>query len=74
MKRTRNIFDDKHWESADDYSPGTKRKVLRNENGSRTVLLKLPPGFIIPPHSHIVTEQHFILEGEYFNNGKLNEN
>jgi hypothetical protein len=70
MKRTRNIFDEKHWENANDYFPETKRKVLRNENGSRTVLLKLPPGFVIPPHSHITTEQHFILEGEYINNGK----
>jgi len=70
MKRTKNLFDEKHWENADDYFPGTKRKVLRNENGSRTVLLKLPPGFVIPPHSHITTEQHVILEGEYVNDGK----
>ena len=71
MKKTMNIFDEKHWKNANDYFPGTKRKVLRNENGSRSVLLKLPPGFVIPPHSHITTEQHVILEGEYVNNGKV---
>ncbi len=70
MKRTINIFDEIRWENANEYFPGTKRKVLRNDNGNRTVLLKLPPGCIIPPHSHITTEQHFILEGEYVNNGK----
>ena len=70
MKRKRNIFDEKHWEDAKDYFPGTKRKILRDENGRRTVLLKLPPGCVIPPHSHITTEQHFVLEGEYVSNGK----
>ncbi len=70
MKKTKNLFDEKHWKNADDYFPGTLRKILRDENGSRTVLLKLPPGFVIPPHSHITTEQHFILGGEYVNNGK----
>ena len=71
MKRKRNIFDEKHWEDAKDYFPGTKRKILRDENGRRTVLLKLPPGCVIPPHSHITTEQHFVLEGEYESEGNI---
>jgi len=56
MKRLMNLYDDSHWEKADEYYKGTLRKVLREENGRRTVLLKLPAGFTMTPHSHIVTE------------------
>lgn len=70
MKQLMNLYDDSHWENADEYYTGTTRKVLRDENGSRTVLLKLPAGFEMTPHSHIATEQHFVLEGEYSSNGK----
>lgn len=42
----------------------------RNKEGARTVLLKLPKGFKMAPHSHVTTEQHFILEGEYKSNNK----
>jgi anti-sigma factor ChrR (cupin superfamily) len=45
--------------------------VLRQEDGRRTVLLKLPRGFSMSPHSHITAEQHFVLDGEYTSNGKL---
>ncbi len=71
MKRLMNLYDDSHWENADDYYEGTLRKVLRQEDGRRTVLLKLPAGFSMSPHSHITAEQHFILDGEYISNGKL---
>ena len=71
MKRLMNLYDELHWENADEYFKGTLRKVLRDDNGRRTVLLKLPAGFSMTPHSHIATEQHFILEGEYSSNGKL---
>jgi len=70
MKNLMNLYNDLGWENADDYFTGTKRKVLRNENGARTVLLKLPKGFFMSPHSHITTEQHFVLDGEYTSNGK----
>ncbi len=71
MKRLLNLYDDNHWENADEYYQGTLRKILRDDDGRRTVLLKLPPGFKMTPHSHIATEQHFVLEGEYSSNNKL---
>jgi len=71
MKHFMNLYDDMHWENADEYFDGTLRKILREEKGRRTVLLKLPKGFSMTPHSHIVTEQHFVLDGEYSSNGKL---
>ncbi len=70
MKNIVNLFDDQNWEDADEYYDGTKRKLLRDENGAKTVLLKFPAGFKIAPHSHITTEQHFVLEGEYDSNGQ----
>lgn len=70
MKNIVNLYDNQNWEHANEYSDGTKRKVLRNENGARTVLLKLPKGFKMAPHSHVTTEQHFILEGEYISHNK----
>lgn len=71
MKDLMNLYDDLNWQNADEYFKGTQRKVLRDDKGGRTVLLKLPAGFYMPPHSHISTEQHFILEGEYISNDKV---
>ena len=71
MKDLLNLYDDKNWEKADEYFEGTLRKVLRDENGHRTVLLKLPAGFSMKPHSHLTAEQHFVLKGEYTSDGKL---
>ena len=70
MENLMNLFDDLNWEDANEYFNGTKRKVLRDENGCRTVLLKLPKNFYMAPHSHIITEQHFVLKGEYTSKGK----
>ncbi|MFO7829542.1 MAG: cupin domain-containing protein [Bacteroidales bacterium] len=70
MKKVMNLYDDKHWEDANEYVAGTKKKVLRDENGCRTVLLKLPKNFYMAPHSHITTEQHFVLDGEYTSKGE----
>lgn len=70
MKNIVNLFDDHNWEDADEYPDGTKRKVLRDDDGARSVLLKLPEEFKMAPHSHVRTEQHFILEGEYKSNNK----
>ena len=70
MKNIKNLYDNSNWENASGYADGTKRKVLReNENGT-TILLKLPEGFFMSPHSHITTEQHFVLQGEYQSGGK----
>ena len=70
MKEIKNLYDNLNWENADAYSDGTKRKILRNDKKGETILLKMPPGFSMSPHSHITTEQHFVIEGEYLSNGK----
>jgi len=58
------------WEEAASYPSGTERKVLLEVGETRTILLKLPPGFQMSAHTHIFDEQHFILEGEYELAGK----
>ena len=57
---------DLEWQDAGDtYMRGTLMKVLRDDEGGKTVLLKLPPGFRQEAHSHLRTEQHFVLQGSY---------
>lgn len=70
MKKMMNLFDDLNWEDAEGYADGTKRKMLRDEKKGKTMLLKLPPGFSMAPHSHLTVEQHFVLEGEYKSTGE----
>ena len=64
-----NLFNDVNWEKADNYPEGTLRKILRDENNARTILLKLPKGFKMESHSHITSEQHFVLKGAYTSEG-----
>ena len=71
MENMMNLYDNLNWEKYDDYTQGTLRKVLRDEDGAKTVLLKLPAGFYMAPHSHITVEQHFVLDGEYESRGKI---
>ena len=71
MEATLNLYDDSHWQEAPEYPANTKKKVLRDENGAKSVLLKLPEGFSMSPHSHITAEQHVILKGEYTSEGKV---
>ena len=60
------------WEdAAPGFTPGTKIKVLRDDENGRTVILKLPKGFRMEGHTHIMNEQHFILKGQYEMNGKV---
>jgi anti-sigma factor ChrR (cupin superfamily) len=70
MKQIKNLFDDLNWENATGYFAGTKRKVLRDDDKGQTILLKLPRGFYMAPHSHTTTEQHFVIEGEYQSGGE----
>ncbi len=71
MKKLINLFEDSNWEDAKGYPSGTQWKVLRDEDGRKTILLKLPPGFKMGSHSHITTEQHFVLKGEYSSDGEI---
>ena len=70
MKNLMNLFEDAAWENADGYPKGTLQKVLRNDDFGKTILLKLPKNFFMEPHSHISTEQHIILDGEYLSGEK----
>jgi len=61
------------WERAENYPDGTMRKTLRKDSSGNplTMLLKLPPGFAMDEHSHVVTEHHYLLEGEYEVKGEI---
>jgi len=64
-------YNEMEWQDAGDaYPKGTKIKVLREDEGGKTVILNLPTGFKMDNHSHIKTEQHFILKGQYEIGGK----
>ncbi len=65
MKKIKNLYDELNWEIAPGYFEGTRRKVLRDNDKGQTILLKFPKGFSMSPHSHITTEQHFVIKGEY---------
>jgi len=65
-------MNDMEWRPAEGYSSGAEEKVL-SVGGSiapRTILLKIPAGWSMDNHSHIFTEQHYILEGEYESKGE----
>jgi anti-sigma factor ChrR (cupin superfamily) len=70
MEEIINLYEDKNWVSAPEYSGGSRKKVLHDENGVKTVLLELPEGFFMSSHAHISAEQHFVLKGEYTSEGK----
>ncbi|MCK9995190.1 MAG: cupin domain-containing protein [Candidatus Krumholzibacteria bacterium] len=68
MKESFEVFvnsNDMSWQKASEYSEGTLVKVLRDNDGRKTVLLKLPPDFKMLEHTHTCIEQHFVLEGQY---------
>lgn len=69
MTNVKNIYDELGWEEAAGYQVGTRIKTLRDEEGFRTVLLKLPKDFHIDSHTHVYNEQHIVLEGEYESEG-----
>ena len=71
MKEKMNLYDDYHWQEASEYGSGAKKKTLRNENGKKTILLRLPKNFHMADHTHVTTEQHFILKGEYKSEGRV---
>jgi anti-sigma factor ChrR (cupin superfamily) len=71
MREQMNLYDDAHWQEASEYGGGAEKKTLRDENGKRTILLRLPENFHMTDHTHVTTEQHFILKGEYKSKGKI---
>ena len=58
---------DLKWQPAEGYASGAEEKVL-SVGGSiapRAILLKIPPGWSMEAHSHLYTEIHYVIEGEY---------
>lgn len=54
--------------------PGTGEvKDLRDEPkcGAKTMLVRLPAGGYLAPHSHPGAVQHYVLEGEYESGGQI---
>ena len=58
------------WAPAANYPSGTLIKILRDYDGRKTVILKMPAGFNVEKHSHNSVEQHYVMEGEYTIDGK----
>ncbi|RPI66415.1 MAG: hypothetical protein EHM47_16705 [Ignavibacteriales bacterium] len=71
MIQTKNIYEQNGWGIAEEYPVGTEIKILRDQDGAKTILLKLPKDFRIESHTHVYIEQHFVLEGEYESEGKI---
>ena len=69
MRSIMFLFDELNWIPADNYPDGTQKKVLRDEYGAQTILLKLPQGFKMEAHSHVTSEQHLVLNGSYTTSG-----
>ena len=71
MQKVFNIYDEFHWEEVNGYPKGTRAKTLRDDGIAKTILLKLPKGFYLDSHTHVTTEQHFVIQGEYESDGKV---
>jgi hypothetical protein len=69
------IFDtrDSQWQALRAFPGAAEVKMLRDDRdgGARTMLVRLPPGGEIRPHSHLAAVQHYILEGSYETQGKM---
>ena len=68
---TRNTHE-MEWQEAEQFPPGAYVKVLRDGEDSNawTLLLKLPSNWMMDTHTHMETEEHYVLEGEYEMNGR----
>ena len=64
-------YQEMEWKFATGYPAGTKIKILREANGTKTFLLNIPQGFDMEAHSHTGPEQHFVLDGEYQIDNKI---
>lgn len=71
MIKILDIYDKLGWKQAKGYPRGTRIKTLRDEGNAKTILLKLPKGFHMDSHSHVTTEQHFVIEGGYESEGRF---
>ena len=60
-----------HWEPFTEFPGEAEVKMLRHEppSGAKTMLIRLPAGGSVSLHAHVVTVQHYVLEGEYQSEG-----
>lgn len=63
---------DMNWQEMRGMPAGVEVKILRMDvrSGSKTMLVKLPPGGQIFAHRHDVVIQHYVVEGEYVTKGQ----
>jgi hypothetical protein len=60
------------WQELREFPGKGEVTVLRDEGkgGARTIIVRLPAGGQIIPHSHVAAVQHYVLEGECETQGK----
>ena len=61
------------WQPAEGYPAGAMQKVLHDgsDGAPRALLLKMQPGWMMHEHSHVHSEIHYVLEGEYESHNKV---
>jgi len=68
MKEFSIDFNEMEWKKNPNSPHGLSSKILRDERGARTLILKFPKGITIDNHKHTNTEQHFVLNGQKLSN------
>jgi len=60
------------WKESHRHAAGAEVKELLSDKdkGITAILLKIEPGWQMSEHGHVLTEIHYVLEGEYESQGK----
>ena len=63
------------WEKLQEFPGPADVKIVREDPslGAKTMLVRIPAGGRITPHSHRGIVEHFVLEGQYETDGQLCE-
>lgn len=63
---------ERKWQELREFPGKGEVTVLREEGkgGAKTIIVRLPAGGQIIPHSHVAAVQHYVLEGECETQGK----
>jgi quercetin dioxygenase-like cupin family protein len=61
------------WQDLRDFPGKGEMTVLRDEgkSGAKSIIVRLPAGGQIVPHSHVGAVQHYVLEGECETQSKI---
>lgn len=71
MKEIEINYEEMNWREHKGAGNGLKSKLLRAEDGVKTILFKMLKGYEMKAHTHTKTEQHIVLQGKYEIDGKL---